>query len=342
MSAAIAVVIVLVMVITLGALYFGGVLKFSEEKDSKETPPGGVNPGGENPGGENPGGENPGGLTVNNDANSTGNERSAGNSSPSGDYQEFQDGFQETPILPPIKKALNEACEETSECNSGLECRVVDESGTKKCKRIFTSDRLPGADRVTIPGTELGEISAIDKFFIRNRHKGRCLGRGDEDKLIHSKVGERGETLPCDTENPDFHWERLDIQGTNRKKFRLVDTDLCLALNGHLNKTQQYPEGIWGNSTMFSLVSCTDRPNKATAIEIVPEPPESGMVDGELFVPAPYYSLKTYSSKIEQLPGTKAQCMWLSGGQDMQKARIKQCEESRLNDTMHFNFPKIV
>lgn len=340
MSAVIVVLVIFLIFAGLTALYFGGVLKFNvksedDSNDDSRGASGNVTPG------DTPG-DTPGNTPGNTPGDTTGGNV-FGDTNEEGDYQDFPDGFEEAPVLPPRKKSLGEPCVEHSECNRGLDCRVANEDGDKQCLLRVNMEDLPGADQVQVPGTELGTISTGDKFMIRNRHKGRCLGKNDSDKLVHSEVGPNGETIPCDAEDPDFHWENVNIPGTNKKKFRIVDTNLCLALNGRLNVTSQFPNGRWAPQQNFTLVSC-DRPNKATAIEVVPEPEESGVVNGQEFVPARYYALKTYSTEVPERPGTTPGCMWMPGwhrNNAQTSYIVTKCDRSSKNDTMHFNFPKL-
>ena len=328
MSAVVVVLVIFLILAGLGALYFGGVLKFNVNTGPKDEPK--DEPKEDDTRGEITGGDTTGGNVF-------------GETEEEGDYEEFPDGFEEAPVLPPRKKSLGEPCVEHSECNRGLDCRVANEEGDKQCLLRVNMEDLPGADQVQVPGTELGTISTGDKFMIRNRHKGRCLGKNDEDRLVHSEVGPNGETIPCDAEDPDFQWENVNIPGTNKKKFRIVDTNLCLALNGRLNVTSQFPNGRWSPQQNFSLVSC-NRPNKATAIEVVPEPEESGIVNGQEFVPARYYALKTYSTQVAENPGSTPGCLWMPGWHPNNAQTsyvVTKCDRSIKNDTMHFNFPKL-
>lgn len=236
------------------------------------------------------------------------------------------------PYQPP-KLALGERCTETSECNRNLECRT-DYTGEKKCLIMTTSDMLPGADQVQIEGTQIGEINDGDKFFIRNRHKGRCLGRDAKNALIHSRVGPLGETIPCDIHDPNFHWVSEEIQGTNKKKYRMINTNLCLALDGMYR-----PSGQWVTASQMSLVSCTDRDPRATGIELFQLDVESGTVDGEFVTLNPYNLMKSHSLN-------PAACMELGGWEatigEQKTPRLTQCEHFVNNTFMHWNFPKIV
>lgn len=329
MSESVIVLLVILLIFAgLWALYTGGFLELNlKNKENEDNPSGGSR------------GEITGGQTD----DTTGGNVFGDSETQEGDFQDFPDGFVEAPVLPPRKKSLNEACVEQSECNRGLDCRVVNEAGDKQCRVRVNMEDLAGADQVQVPGTELGTISTGDKFMIRNRHKGRCLGKNDEDRLVHSEVGPNGQTIPCDAEDSNFQWENVNIPGTNKKKFRIVDTNLCLALNGRLNVTSQFPNGRWASQQNFSLVSC-DRPNKATAIEVVPEPEESGIVEGQEFVPARYYALKTYSTEVAERPGTTPGCLWMPGWHPNNAQTsyiVTKCDRSSKNDTMHFNFPKI-
>lgn len=347
------VVIIFLIFAVLGALYMNGIIKFG--KTSTGGGSGDATGGSENESGS---GDSSGNLTIDS-GDSSGNESGSGNTTggsgnttggnvfgdsdaPDGVYKDFDPDFEEAPVLPPRKKSLGEVCVEHSECNRGLDCRLTDD-GTKKCKLRVHMEDLPGADQVEVPGTELGTISTEDKFLIRNRHKGRCLGKNDQNRLVHTEVGAGGETIPCDPNDPDFQWENLSIPGTNKKKFRIIDTNLCLALNGRLNVTGTFPNGRWAAQRHFSLASC-DRPNKATAIEVIAEPEESGVVDGQEFVPARYYSLKTYSTEVAENPGSTPGCLWMPGwhpNNAQTSYQVDNCARSRKNDTMHFNFPKI-
>jgi hypothetical protein len=331
MSAVVVVLVIFLILAGLGALYMGGVLKFNVKTETGTAG---------DTSGDTSGDTRTAGANGSNDT--TGGDV-FGDETEEGDYEEFPDGFEEAPVLPPRKKSLGEACVEHSECNRGLDCRVANEDGDKQCLLRVNMEDLPGADQMQVPGTELGTISTGDKFMIRNRHKGRCLGKNDDDRLVHSEVGPKGETIPCDAEDPDFQWENLNIPGTNKKKFRIVDTNLCLALDGRLNVTSSFPNGRWASQSNFSLVSC-DRPNKATAVEVVPEPEESGVVNGQEFVPARYYALKTYSTEVAERPGTRPGCLWMPGWHPNNAQTsyvVSRCDRSRKNDTMHFNFPKI-
>ena len=299
---------------------------------------------------------------------------------------------ENTVILVPIaglaqrKKGNGEACAAQEDCASGLDCRPGSD-GTTQCLRRRTMASVPGADKVPVPGTNLGEIEEGDRFFIRSRHFGRCIGLTDNGDLEPSPVGYgcKGEykdpcnpveggpiedqcsygyvceadtdgvnkcllnpsmtnytedklpmkqcsawTIPCDTTDEKYHWTSIDIPGTNKQKFKLVGTNQCLALRG--NNTSQG----WKNHTYLLPQPCDVEPQEFVQWEKRAEPLESGVVNGEIFVPDPYYSLKSAT------PNNK--CIRMSGW-NYKRPTVRPyrdtCERTSKNSLMHFNFPII-
>ena len=292
--------------------------------------------------------------------------------------------------LPERKKGFNEVCEVQEDCGSGLDCRPGSDN-TKQCLRRLTMANLPGADTTEIPETNLGEVEEGDRFFIRNRNYGRCIGRTEENELKPSPVGygckkeyqqpcnpaedapvedqcsyglvcgpdeddddrankcllnpelphytkeklPRQEckvwTIPCDTKDENYHWTSIDVPGTNKQKFKMVGTDQCLALRGHTRS-----DGVWANHMYLTLQPCDVEPQEFVQWEKKAEPAESGIVNGEVFVPDPYYSIKSATPNN--------QCLNMMGWNRSMpniKPRRDVCTRSRKNSVMHFNFPII-
>ena len=286
---------------------------------------------------------------------------------------------------PKRKKGFNEVCEVQEDCGSGLDCRPGS-NNTNQCLIRITMANLPGADTTDIPETNLGEIAEGDRFFIRNRNYGRCIGRTDDNTLKPSPVGYgcKGEyknscspaqdapiedqcsyglvcgpdsdgenkclldpqlshytedalprkeckvwTIPCDTKDENYHWTSIDVPGTNKQKFKVVGTDQCLALKGHTRSN-----GEWDNHMYLTLQNCDIDPQEFVQWEKKKEPAESGIVNGEVFVPDTYYSIKS---------GTpNDQCINMTGWNRTmpnEKPRRDMCERSVRNSVMHFNFP---
>lgn len=293
--------------------------------------------------------------------------------------------------LPERKKGFNEACEVQEDCASGLDCRKASDN-TTKCLRRVTMDRLPGADSTPVPGTNLGEIEEGDRFFIRNRHYGRCIGRTEDNTLTHSPVGYacKGEykaacnpaedapvdqqcsygyvcakdtddqnkcllnpqmkhyteenlprkeckawTIPCDTSDDKFHWTSISIPGTNKQKYKAVGTNQCLALMGHSTTNPSIPNG-WRNHMYLTLQPCDHEQQAFVEWEKIQEPPESGIVNGQVFVPDPYYRIKSATPN--------EQCLRMGGWNSkapLARPMRDACERSLKNSFMHFNFPVI-
>jgi len=292
------------------------------------------------------------------------------------------------------KKGYKQECVLHEDCMSGFDCR-----GTpKKCLRRISLDDLPGADTTPVPGTNLGTIEEGDRFFIRNRHWGRCIGRRDgwdkpnnrsdlkaspvgyacrgeykdpcnpgedvpiEDQCSRGLICEQGTdganqcllnpvfsryteenlprkeceawTIPCDTNDENYHWTSIDVPGTNKQKFKAVGTDQCLAIRGRADS-----RGHWKNSSWLNLEPC-DSPfigqQSWTEWEKTAEPFESGIVNGEEFVPDPYFSIKSAnpSNKCAEMAS------WNKNAPDT-KPKRNTCSRSRKNAVMHFNFPII-
>jgi hypothetical protein len=294
--------------------------------------------------------------------------------------------------LPERKKGFNEACEVQSDCASGLDCRKAADNNLK-CLRRVTMDRLPGADSTPVPGTNLGEIEEGDRFFIRNRHYGRCIGRTAENTLTHSPVGYacKGEykavcnpsedapvdqqcsygyvcaadatdgqhkcllnpqmkhyteenlprkeckawTIPCDTSDDKFHWTSISVPGTNKQKYKAVGTNQCLALMGHSTTNPSIPNG-WRNHMYLTLQPCDTQYQQFIEWEKIQEPAESGVVNGEVFVPDPYYRIKSATPND--------QCLRMGGWNakaPLARPMRDTCERALKNSFMHFNFPII-
>eukprot|EP00959_Pyramimonas_sp_CCMP1952_P141487 2961245-Pyramimonas_sp.AAC.1 len=97
-------------------------------------------------------------------------------------------------------------------------------------------------------------------------------------------------TIPCDTTDETYHWTSVDVHCTNKQKFKMVGTDQCLSLAGHNTST-----GLWRDHTYLYLRPCDIEPQQFVEWEMKAEPAESGIVDGEVFVAPPYYSMKSGS-----------------------------------------------
>jgi hypothetical protein len=244
--------------------------------------------------------------------------------------------------LYPHTKNLHDTCVDQLECPRNLDCRVAS-SGAYQCETPILMEDLTGADQVKIPGTEYRPIGPGDKFFIRNRHKGRCLGRKIDDQgrniLTHSPVGPSGETIPCDISDPNFHWVTENIAGSQNKKYKLINTDLCLALNGGYRRTSSNPAGKWFPQSNFSIAPCTHRDvgDLPTELELLSKPPESITIDGQEIFIAPAYAIKTKSSTVPS-------CARMRGwGTNYPEASVNlvDCATST-TDTKQFNFPVII
>jgi len=293
-----------------------------------------------------------------------------------------------TRVLPQRKKGFTEVCEEQEDCASGLDCKPGSD-GTNQCLRRITMDNIPGADKTPIPGTNLGVVEEGDRFFIRNRHYGRCIGRGDDNTLKHSPVGYGCKreyqnpcnpaedapmedqcsyglvcapdddtdgtnkcllnpqmtnytedklptiechvwTIPCDTTDEKYHWTSIDIQGTNKQKFKMVGTNQCLALKG--NNTSRG----WRDHFYMTLQPCDIETQHMVEWEKTAEPGESGVVSGEVFVPDPYYSIKSANPT--------SPCIGMMGWNFKMPNTTplpEPCSRSLKNSMMHFNFPII-
>jgi hypothetical protein len=209
-------------------------------------------------------------------------------------------------------------------------------NGVKRCQQKRDSV-LSGSDAVYIPGTELGEITSNDKFFIRNRHYGRCLGRDASNTLIHSPAGPtHAESIPCDINDPNFHWVSEEVSDPNKQRFRLINTNLCLAL----------PEiqfgGAWANtSRTFTLADCDSQTEQAVSFEKIPIE-RTAIINDEPVQLDTNYALKIYSGSAREIGTCSELETVLSNDRTiMRKLRPFRCDD--LSRTpLHFTFPKIL
>lgn len=239
--------------------------------------------------------------------------------------------------IPPLKKSLGAACVESDECDKagGLVCR------DNLCQRAVTMDDLPAADGAPLTGTVLTNInssssSASDIVLLRNRHKGRCLGRDPvTGKLIHSPVGADGSLVPCDVDDPNFHWSaQTDPDGN--KKFQLLNTNMCLALSG----THRAGIGLLGKRV--DLQPCDVTPQEFVQWRADHQGTESVEINDTTVVLPAYYALRSKVSDLDDV--SQDWCLKVDNYHPSRpESRIipSLCSRAFRRETMHLNFPKV-
>lgn len=241
-----------------------------------------------------------------------------------------------TPVLTPIKPkgVEGDPCEINDDCSSALECNKY----LKTCKR--PSFHKPSAGFTPIEGTEneVTEVTDQDVFLIRSK-RGNCLGKTDEGNLTvqPNLAGNKPDAAEedvlrdrCDASDPNFLWTTIeDATHPNYKKYKVVNTNKCLALNRS------------GLRWSMNLNDCTDNTNdtlwsaEKTFIRLTAEKQaQYGSKDNY-----PFFNMK--SKKSDEI--SKDICLeidpWKEPIGAVPRLKHNYCERG-YRGTFHWQFPK--